>query len=244
MVKDLKQALAVLSIFLAFLIVPGAEFVLANPVAMPVVNVQSPINNQNYPTNDVELKAMAYAISSSINFSLTYYILDDQQAVSTNGTTILSGLSAGSHTLKLYGIRSVFDVYTNSTKSIEELGSVVYFSVVYPTQWVILTVILVLVLAITSLVLFKKRGQIKAALERPKRDVFYFGAVLLFFSSIFIILFGWQISDFYLFPYWPLGMVFVPILPFIISVFFLLLGLTLTWFGVHKKSASPMPKTL
>jgi hypothetical protein len=220
--------------------------VLANPVAMPVVNVQSPINNQNYPTNNIKLKTTAYAVPSSVNFSITYYVLDDQQAAPTNGSTILSDLSSGSHTLKLYGTRSVFDYYTNSTKKYnDELGSVVYFSVIYSTQWVIFTVILVLFLAITSLVLFKKRRQIKAALKRPKRDVFFVGVVMLFFSGMFTIYFAWQVAYNYLFPYWPPKfMASNPNLNFIFSLIFFSLSLLLMLSGTHKKAELPKPNAI
>jgi hypothetical protein len=228
---------AVVSIFLTLLILSGTHLVLANPLAMPVVNVQSPVNNQNYLTNNVELKATAYATPSSINFTINYYILDNQQSVPTNGTTVLRDLSPGSHTIKLYGTRSVFDEYINSTNySNDELVSIVYFSVIYSTQWIIFTVILALVSGITSLVLFRKRKQIKAAIERPKRDVFFAGSVLLFFSCISTVYFAWQTANNYLFPYWPPKLfVLNSTLPFIISLFFLGLSLLLMWFGTHKK---------
>ena len=241
----MKLIAALASILLTFLVLPGAEMVLANPVSQPSVTVQSPINNQIYCTNEVELKATAFPYPINVvNFTLRYYILDDQPPIPTNGTAILSNLSPGSHALKLYGTFSTQD--SNKThEQNDALVSTVYFSVIYSTQWVIFTVVLALVLGITCLVLFRRRRQIKAALERPKRDVFFVGSVLLFFSSIPTVYFAWQIASNYLFPYWPPKLfVLNSGMPFIVSLFFLCLGLLLMRFGTHKKADTPKPNTI
>jgi hypothetical protein len=93
--------------------------------------------------------------------------------------------------------------------------------------------------------LYRKRKQIKTALEGQKRDAFYVGSVLLFFSSISAVYFAWQTANDYLFPYWPPKLfVLDSTLPFVISLFFLSLSLLLMWFGAHTKADTPKQNTI
>lgn len=233
----MKWTAAIAVIIFIILVLSATEQLLANPEAQPSVIVHSPVNNQIYPTNEIELNVIPFPYPSNVvNFTLNYYILDDQSPISTNGTGVLNNLSPGSHTLKFYGTFS--SQLANSTHEQKDaLVRIIYFSVIYSTQWVLFTTALVLFIAIICLVLFTKRRQIKVALKSQKRGVFYVGSALLLLSSVPTIYFIWQIADNYLFPYSPpKHNVLEPTLPFIISMFFLTLGLSLLWLGIRKKT--------
>src|SRR4030043_327739 len=74
----------------------------ANPISMPLVVVDSPQNNQIYATTQVQLK-FALSPYAYYNFSSFAYSLDGQPTKATDGTTVLTNLAAGSHTLTIYG---------------------------------------------------------------------------------------------------------------------------------------------
>jgi hypothetical protein len=241
----MKRLEALATVALAFLILSTTGLVFANPIAEPGVNVQSPVNNQNYMTPEVELKAVPFPYPPSVvNFTIKYYILDDKLATTTNGTAVLTDLSSGSHTLKIYGTFS--SQYSNSSihEQNDTLVSIVYFSVIYSTRWVIFAIALTLVIAIIGLTLYRKRRQIKTALKGEKNGIFSVGLVAFVLSSLSFVFFTWQVVGHYLFPYWP-PKALTPNynIPFVLSLFFLSLGLLIMLLSCTKKPVSPKPIT-
>ncbi len=234
----MKWSAALSAIVLMISVLSTAELAFANPVTEPSVNVKSPINNQNYPTNEIELKVTAFPYPpSEVNFTIRYYVLDDQPSISTNGTAVLSNLSPGSHALKLYGTFSRTSDITNTTYvQNDALVSIVYFSVIYSTQWVIFSIILTLVIVATGSVLYWKRRQIARTLKGEKNVAFKLGMSLLIVGAGFFVPSAWQVANNYLFPYWPPNAVtrnsnFL----FTVGLFGISMGLLLIWLGTRKK---------
>jgi hypothetical protein len=230
----MKRTAVLLPIALAVILLSIIGLVFANPIAASMVTVESPVNNQVYPTNTVELNATEFP---GFNFALKYYVLDGLPPVSTNGTAELSNLSPGSHTLKLYGTLTITHGYTNTTYEQNDLlVSVVYFSVIYSSKFVLFTVTLISISLVTCFVLYEKHREIKKAMKGQKNELFIIGLLFFVFSILPLSVSAWQISKNYLFPSWPRELLGAPFFSFIISFLMLSFGLFLMWFEAHKKA--------
>ena len=163
------------------------NFADANPIAEPLVNVSSPQEGKTYASTQVLLNFTRIDDSlyaSYFNFTSLYYSLDGGPKTPTNGTTVLSGLSIGSHRVVIYG-----DDYT---------ADAIRFSVYVPSSIIQVSVIL-LAVAFVAAVLYVKRP---APLVRwynkkyggAKTDIFWvgllglgLGASLIIFGILFVL---------------------------------------------------------
>ncbi len=237
----MKQAAALAVVALTFLFLSTAELAVANPIMAPVVDVESPVNNQVYPASDVELK---FSPLSWYTFSEYYYVLDDQAPTPINSTATLTGLSAGSHMLKIYGngTLTISSPPSHTFQSNDELVSVIYFSTFFSTAWVIFAAVIVFIFTAIPFVIYKKRVQIKSAFKGEKNAIFSVGLVLFVLSSLAFVSFAWQVVSNFLFPYWP-PRALTPNynIPFVLSLFFLSLGLLIMWLSTVKRQPHPKP---
>ena len=97
----MNRAFAIAATVLALLLsLTMVEVALANPIIDPLVFVESPQNNQIYPSNTVQLNFTAIR---GFNYTAYYYVLDEQSPKTTNGISTLNDLTPGTHTLKIYG---------------------------------------------------------------------------------------------------------------------------------------------
>ena len=226
-------AAIILTILLASTVVDVA---LANPIIDPLVIVESPQNNKIYPSNTVQLNFTAIR---GFNYTAYYYVLDEQSPKTTNGATILNDLFPGSHTLKIYANGTFTSPPNNMThENYDMLVDIVYFSTFFSTAWVVFSLILAFVVML-ALILFTKRRQVATALREEKNAFFLFGTVLLLFGTISCVLFTWQVTNNYLFPYWPpKALSLNPNFPFTISLIVMSTGLLLMWLGTRKSNSS------
>jgi hypothetical protein len=208
----------------------------ANPIEAPMVKVESPINNHVYPTSDVEFKISPLYWYT---YSEYYFVLDDQTPMPLNGTVTLTGLSAGSHIVKIYGngtltINSPTNNQTSQHNS--DLLSVVYFSVFFSTAWVTFGAVILVAFTVVTFTVYKKRLQIKTALRGEKNAFFSIGLVMFVLSSLSFVFFALIVLENYLFPHWPQKF-FTPNynIPFVLSLFFLSLGLFVMWLSCKRK---------
>ena len=198
----MKRA-AVAIIALTFIVLSATEITFANAFFPIFPNLESPINNQVYPTNTVEIRIKQNTQTNFTKFTITKYVLDNQPPISTNSTStvVLSNLSPGSHTLELCGTCLHTSITGNKTY-VENFDCFVYFGVIYSTQMVIFSFALTLVLVVIGLILYRKRRQIKVAFEGKKRDIFVVGLLLLVFFFLPTVGFALYIANIYLFPVW------------------------------------------
>ncbi|MGD6933197.1 MAG: hypothetical protein ACQCN5_03225 [Candidatus Bathyarchaeia archaeon] len=230
---------AVVALLLFFL--STAELAVANPIMTPMVDVESPVNNQVYPTSDVELK---FTPLSWYTFSEYYYVLDDQTPTLINNTVTLTGLSAGSHTLRIFGngTLTISSPPSHTYQSNDELVSVIYFSTYFSTAWVIFAAVIIFISVVISFVLYKKRVQIKAAFKGEKNGIFFVGLIMFTLSTLSFVFFAWHVLGNFLFPYWPpRAMTPNYNIPFVFSLFFLSLGLLIMWLSTIKRQPHPTP---
>jgi hypothetical protein len=199
---------------------------LANPIPPPLIWVNSPQNYKIYSSNEVELNITVIP-DTSISLTSFSFSLDGQETQATNGSTTLTNLSYGSHTLEIYG---------NNTYSYSTLA-IVYFSTVYSTSWVVFTIVLVATVSIVLLLLLKKRRQIVAALKGKKTAGFWTGLVcFVFFAILFFIPAIWIAASDYLFPHYPnsLSTNIYPNSGILIGLIFMCTGLYLMRRGTKK----------
>ncbi len=198
-----KSALAATVILMLLLSTTFAATLLsvasADPIPAPLIQLNSPQNNKIYASNTVEINFTF--LKSGANITSFSYSLDGQAAKPTNGTTILTGLSSGSHSLAIYGTGTF---YQTGIQAYTSTLAVVYFSTVYSTSWIVFTTILVFAIAACSLLLFLKRQQVVARLKGKKTAIFWLGlAGFLFFAALFFAPNVWLIANNYLFPRYP-----------------------------------------
>jgi hypothetical protein len=245
--KTVIPVLMLLLVLLAGIV----ELVAANPVPSPLVIVDSPHNNQIYPTNTVQL-AFTKAPYEYYNFSSYSYSLDGQPAKPTDGNTVLTNLAAGSHTLTIYGSITYQTGSQNYTDNDLTLAQV-YFSTVYSTAWVTFGLILTAFISVVSLVLFTNGRQLASRLKTKKTGIFWLGLACFLLVSIVLIAFVGGMASDYLFPYYPhrLEVILVsPVIGSIVCSVFLGLGFGMMALGTRerkarlKKQASAAPQNL
>lgn len=217
-------------------VVAGAQavsFAMANPLSPPLIRVYSPENNKIYSSNDVQLN-FTIIPTTGINLTSFAYSLDGQATKATNETTILTGLSYGSHTLTIYGTFTY--PVGNSIQEYNSTLEIIYFSTFYSTSWIIFTIILLVAIAIGLLIFFKKRRQLVAALKGKKTVSFWVGlACFVFFATLFFVPAMWQMANDYLFPHYPKSIIGFPNLGAILGLIFMGIGWYLMRLGTKKQ---------
>jgi hypothetical protein len=223
--KTFIAAIAISIVLLSVFGVQSAKVAMANPLPPPVVRIYSPLNNQIYPSGEVWLNFTRLPDTEFVT-SITYS-LDGKPEIRTNGSTLLSGLSAGSHSLALYAKLS---------ESREDYGfiiSKVYFSVNYSTRWATFAGVFSTVVSVGLLVLFFTRHRFVAALRRKKTALFWLGLCLSILGTLgFALNVGSATFD-YLFPVYHSGLTVNLTFPSVLfSLFFVGVGLVLAKRGV------------
>lgn len=208
----------------------------ANPLPTPMVVVHSPKNNEVYPSNTVQLNFTPIQ-SDYRNSTLFTYVLDGQSSVATNGTATLTDLPSGSHTLTIY-CTYIHQIGNRTYEYKDQVANVVYFSTEYSTARITFTVIAVAAITILPASLFFKRRQIAARLKGEKGGSFWLGAMLLVSATLAFALTAWQMTEDYLFPYWPKGIAIHLPNGFILfgALIFVAIGLVLMRFGTQVRS--------
>ena len=98
--QKLKVA-AVAVLLVLVMALQTVSFAVANPLVPPIIKVDSPQNNRVYSSGEVWLNLTRLPVTDMEGAYVTYS-LDGATETATNGSTLLSGLPAGSHTLALY----------------------------------------------------------------------------------------------------------------------------------------------
>jgi hypothetical protein len=230
MKKTLLMAIIISALLTSILAgAQAANSAMANPLSPPLIRVYSPQNNKIYSSNEVQLN-FTIIPNTGVNLTSFSYSLDGQTTKATNGSTILTGLSAGSHTLIIYGNWSYpFQVYNNNLETI-------YFSTIYSPPLVTFTIILLAAIAIILLIFFKKRKQLIATLKRRKTASFWVGlACFLFFAILFFVPGVWHFVNDYLFSHFLKGESDGPLFGAIIGLFFMGVGWYLMRQGIKKQ---------
>ena len=131
----------------------------ANPIAVPIIEVQSP-QNKLYNLNKIELIFLAPSIVLPENrsFSSFSYSIDGFREVPIDGNTTITGLSWGSHSVVVYGEDDLGYVESSQT---------VYFDVIFSTTWII--ILIVLLIAILGLWAYFK----KLKYHKQKNSLWY-----------------------------------------------------------------------
>lgn len=232
MKKELAIAATIILALMSALMI--VEVAVANPLTPSLIAVNSPQNNRIYPSNTVQLH-FSVLPNTWFNFTSFTYILDNQPPVATNGTTILTNLPAGSHTLTIYG-RGTTSSGGTYYEHQDMLVAIVYFSTEYSTTWITFTIITLAAVTIIPLLLFLKRRQIAAKLKDKKNGAFWLGTALLVFGALVFVPFTWQAANDYLFPYWPRWMPLSPPswLMIIGALIFMATGLYMMMLGTQK----------
>jgi len=209
----------------------------ANPISMPLVVVDSPQNNQIYPTTHVQLK-FGLSPYAYYNFSSFAYSLDGQPTKATDGNTVLTDLAAGSHTLIIYGNSTHQNDYNSYNTHNDMVLAIVYFSIVYSTAWITFGLTLFAAFSVTSLVLFTNRRQLVNRFKAKKTLSFWFGLTCFLFASLLFIANGWGMASNYLFPYYPHRLeviLFSPVLVFAGGIVFMGLGVGMMALGTKER---------
>lgn len=214
------------SIVAGMLVVKVAK---ANPLSPPLIRVYSPQNNKIYSSNEVQLNFTVIP-NTGVNLTSFAYSLDGQATKATNGSTILTGLSSGSHALTIYGnFTYPFQDYNSDLETI-------YFSTIYSPSLVTFAIILLAAFAIILVIFFKKRKQLIAALKRKKTASFWVGlACFLFFAILFFVPGVGQFVNDYLFPHYPKDMSDGALFGTIIGLVFMVTGWYLMRRGTKKQ---------
>jgi hypothetical protein len=215
-----------------FLIVICIDLISANPLPMPLVNIHSPQNNQIFQSDSVQLSFTPVA-ENCTSFS---YALDDQPSLTTDGNTLLTNLSWGSHKLTIYA-NQTFRAMGFVEEGKNMVASIVYFSVVYSNALLMVLAIVLPTIIIISLLLLFMRRKIAARLRHQKGLVFWFGTFMFGSSTFVFLLYSWFVVSDYLFPYWPKGITIVPPYWLFSTVCFAFIGvgLAMMWLGTQKK---------
>jgi hypothetical protein len=173
----------------------------ANPVPPTFIVVNSPENNKIYYSTEVQLD---FTLIPHHDTELTSfaYSLDGHAHVATNGSTVITGLSHGSHTLTIYGTATItHDDYENT--HLNQTLDVVYFNIFFSTQWVFLSLALSSVIVAVTCTGLLARKRLVRALRGKKTFGFWFGlAWFLFFAAITYTPSLRMIND-YLYPQYP-----------------------------------------
>jgi hypothetical protein len=169
----MQLAKALFALLLLALPVSGflVSCVSANPISPPLITLASPVNNHVYFSNQVQLN-FTTAPYSYVNFIEFTYRLDNQPWQATNGTTLLEGLAAGSHTLTIHGKGNYTSYSGTSDAAYDSTLAVVYFSVDFSTAWMTLTLSASAAIGATVLILFKTRTRLVAAIKHEKNPRF------------------------------------------------------------------------
>jgi len=219
-------------VLLLFLAAISIGIVAANPLPASLVSVQSPRNNQVYPSDSIQLIFTPTA-ENCTSFS---YVLDDRSPVTTDGHTTITNLSWGSHELTIYANRTLAAMgFVQEDKNM--VASVVYFSVVYSPALVAVVAITLPAAIIVSLSLFFRHRQIAVRLKGKKSGVFWFGTLLFVPGFLIFIVFSLMVANDYLFPYWPKGLI-IYLFPYwltaIVCIIFTCIGFGLMWWGTQQ----------
>jgi hypothetical protein len=226
---SVKKSTAFLVILLA---AASLGVVAANPISLPMVKVVSPQNNCVYTTNAVGLNFSAWQYSA-YNFSSYSYSLDGQPAKATDGYTLLTDLSPGSHVVEIYGNGS----WAGTSEKQNMFLARVYFSNVYSTAWVTFTAVSTVFAALVSFAVFMNRKNISARLRSEKTGNFWLGIVCFAASIVALVPSAWWYIDLYLFPRYPRGFS-IPPLPFLVLSFVgLVVSFALMAYGTRRKGA-------
>jgi hypothetical protein len=123
----------------------------ANPIAVPTIDLMSP-KGSTYNTNQIELIFVAPSpneLFPNITFTSFSYSLDGEPLIPISGNTTINGLSAGTHTLLVYG----------HTDGATERSQTVHFDVYISSAWIIAipAILAVAVSAGIAIVYTKKR---------------------------------------------------------------------------------------
>jgi hypothetical protein len=196
----------------------------------PIIIVDSPQNNHVYSSNDAIALNFSLQPNSGYIFTSYSYNIDGQPLQTTNSTSVISGLSTGSHTLRIYGNGSWHGAFGDERILLE----IVYFSVGYSTAIVNFTVDLAAFLAFVFLALFVGRKRLIARLKQKKQLSFWFGLMILTFGAILFFPSAWWFLKLYIFPFNFHGLVAIPFIPMVYGAFILTFGLILTIFGTRK----------
>ena len=207
----------------------------ADPLPDWIVTINSPQNNKIYPSNSVTLSFNPLQDSPAVNFVSFSYVLDGQAALVTKGSTVLSSLSAGSHTLTLYGTYS----YQGENQTYTNVVAVVYFSTIYSTAWLVFAASVLAVTLAIGLPLLIWRRQIISGFKRQKKQRFWVGFAILFLATLMFVPSILFFANAYLYPYYSFELMidlfsdsFVDIL--IVLLFFMVVGILLMIFGTKK----------
>jgi hypothetical protein len=123
----------------------------ANPINAPTIDLVSP-KGDTYNTNQIELVFVAPSPNARI-FNITFasfsYSLDGKPLTPISGNTTINGLSAGTHTLLVYG----------HTDGATERSQTVHFDVYISSAWIIAipTILAIALSAGVAIVYTKKR---------------------------------------------------------------------------------------
>jgi hypothetical protein len=196
--KSQKIPLPIILVLLLSLTAGVVELAESNPLPSPLINVDSPKNNQIYPTNTIQL-AFTKDLYAYYNFS--GYSIDGPPEKATDGNTVMANLAAGSHNLTIYGNTTYLNDSSNSSFNNMMLAKV-YFSTVYSTAWVTFALILVVSISVVSLVLFTNRRKLARRFKAEKTDIFWVGLPCFFLASGLFILSVWLMASGYLYPYY------------------------------------------
>ena len=133
------------------------EFVWANPVITPEIEVLNP-QRKVYSAGEVELSFVApspralneQGHSIFISFTSFSYSLDGHRSVAISGNTTLAGLSCGSHNIVVHGL---------TTEGSTQSSQTVQFDVVCSTGWLVLIAVttgVVVVICVAGLACWRK----------------------------------------------------------------------------------------
>jgi hypothetical protein len=223
---QLSKALVVLMLFA---LSTGGFFVScvsANPISPPLITIASPVNNHVYFSNQVQLN-FTTAPYSYVNFTEFTYRLDNQPWQATNGTPLLEGLAAGSHTLTIHGKGNYSSYSDTSDAAYDSTLTVVYFSVDFSTAWMTLTLSASAAIGVTVLILFKTRTRLVAAIKHGKRPRFWAGLISVVFGALIFVSSFWKLASDYVTPVYPRPLV-AELVP---ASYLAVLGLLLICFG-------------
>lgn len=213
------------------LLAQSIEASIANPIPTPLIEVKSPHNYRIYTTSTVPFSFVALP-NPGFNFTSFSYIIDGQEAKTTDGNTTLTGLSPGSHTLKIYGNGT--DTWSHEERTNILLYSI-YFSVNYQTSSLVVFGISAAVLAPILLGLTLRHKQFIARLRRKKTAFFWLGLAGCLFSFLFFVPSTRTILDLYLFPKYYTPPMVSPVPGFITGIVLMVLGSIMMAFGTRKQ---------
>lgn len=202
--------------------------VMANPIPTPLITVESPKNNIVYSSNNVSL-IFSHVPAPDHNFTSFSYSLDDQAEQNTDGNTVLTNLTPGSHVLEVYGDIAWYSWpnWTVDHHNENYLLTIVYFSVSYSTAWANFAIVSTAIIGLFSLALFINRRQLIVRLKGEKTGIFWIGLTFAIISSFILIPSLWWHLNRYLFPSYPPRLA-ISLFPFLIfSLIFMGISVTL-----------------